>query len=97
VVPFDVFAEIPPGKDHEHAQRDHFLNDFQLKRGELAVTDAVRRHLKTIFREGDQPAHHNGGEEGRLAVFQVPIPGEGHEDVGAEKQQNSFHGHEIVS
>jgi len=97
VVPFNIFAEVPPGEDDEHAERDYFLDDFQLKHGELTVTDAVCRNLKTIFREGDQPAHHDGGEKGRLAVFQVPVPGEGHEYIGANKKQNGFHGHKIVS
>jgi hypothetical protein len=48
--------------------------------------------LKTIFRERDQPAHDDRGKKRRLAIFQVPVPGESHEDVGAKKKQNGFHG-----
>jgi hypothetical protein len=92
VIPLDVFAEIPPGEHDENAQRDHFLDDFQLEGGELPVTDAVRRNLKTIFRERYQPAHHDRGEKRRLAVFQVPVLGDRHEDIGAKKKQNGFHG-----
>ena len=84
MVPFDIFPEIPPGEHDEHTERDHFLDDFQLERREFAVADAVRRDLKTIFRECDQPAHDDGGEERSLAVFEVTVPGDGHEDIRAK-------------
>lgn len=97
VVPFDVFAEIQPCKNHEYAECDDLLNDFQLESGELAVADAVCGDLKTIFGEGDQPAHDDGGEQRRLAVFQMAIPGNCHEYIRADKQQDGFHGGQIVS
>jgi hypothetical protein len=53
VIPLYVLAEIDPCKRHEHAKRNHFLDDLQLKRCELAVPDAVRRDLKAVFEEGN--------------------------------------------
>jgi hypothetical protein len=97
MVPAEGFAQIQAGEDHEDAQRDDFLDYFQLEGGEFAVADAIGRHLKTIFREGDQPADYDDGEQRRFAVFQVAVPGDGHKDVRANQQQNSSHGAEIVS
>ena len=81
MIPFDAFAEIPPGENDEHSQGDHFLNNFQLKCREFAIADAVRGDLKAVFGERDEPAHDDRGEEWGLAVFQVTVPGDGHEDV----------------
>jgi hypothetical protein len=53
--------------------------------------------LKTIFGERDQPAQDDGGEKGSLAVFQVTVPGDGHEDIRAKEKENGFHGARIVS
>jgi hypothetical protein len=72
VVPFDVFTEIPPGEYDEDAERDHFLDDFQLKCREFAVADAVCRDLEAVFRERDQPTHDDCGKERSLAVFEGP-------------------------
>ena len=46
MIPFDAFAEIPPGENSQHAYGDHFLNNFQLEGREFAVADAVRGDLK---------------------------------------------------
>jgi len=53
MIPFDAFAEIPPREDDEHAKRDDLLDDFQLKRCEFTIADAIRGDLKTIFSERD--------------------------------------------
>ena len=66
-------------KDREDAQGDRLLNNLQLKGGELAVADAVGWDLEAIFSEGDQPADNDGEEQGRLPIFQVAVPGGGHE------------------
>ena len=81
MIPFDVFTQIPPGKHDEDTKRDYFLNDFQLKRREFAIADAIRRNLKTIFRERDQPAQNNGGKKWSFAIFQVTVPRDCHEDI----------------
>ena len=81
MIPFDAFAELPPREDDEHAKRDHLLDDFQLKRRRFRIADAILGDLKTVFGERDQPAHDDRGEEWGLAVFQVTVPSNGHEDV----------------
>jgi hypothetical protein len=57
----------------------------------LAITNAISRHLKTIFQEGNQPAHHNHGEHRSSAVFQMAVPGDGHEYIRANQKQHRFH------
>jgi len=42
VIPSHVFTKVDPCERYEHAQRDHLLDDFQLKRAELAIADTVR-------------------------------------------------------
>ena len=81
MVPFEAFPEIPPRENDEHAERDDLLDDLQLKRGEFSIADAIRGDLEAIFGEGDQPAHDDRGHKRGLAVFQVTVPSESHEDV----------------
>jgi hypothetical protein len=50
------------------------------------------RDLETILKEGDPPADHDHFEQRDLAIFQVAILGEGHEDVGDGKESNGSHG-----
>jgi len=83
MVPLDVFTEIPPRKDDEHAKRDHLLNDLQLKRREFSIADTVRGNLETVFGERDQPTHDDYKEKRGLSVFQVTVPSNSHEDVRA--------------
>jgi hypothetical protein len=97
VIPPHVLAKIDPCKRDEHAERDHFLDDFQLKRCELAVPDAVRRNLKAVFEESDQPAHDDDSKERRLSVLQVTVPGDGHKDIGADEKEDGFHSGEILA
>ena len=97
MIPFDAFAEIPPREDDEHAKGDHLLDDFQLKRREFAIPDAVRGNLEAVFGERDEPAHGDCSEQRSLAVFQVAIPSDGHEDIRTNKKQDGFHGSGIVS
>ena len=56
MIPFGGFFQVEKGKGHENSQRDHFLDGFKLEGGELAVTDPVGRHHKTILEKSDQPA-----------------------------------------
>ena len=39
-------AKVAEREHREHRQRHDFLDDLQLRRGELPVADAVRRHLE---------------------------------------------------
>src|SRR5579864_6970038 len=91
MVPLHLFPEVHPREDHEDAQCDHLLNDFQLECREFAIADPVCGNLKAILEEGNQPAHDNCEEERGLAILQMTIPGDSHEYVGENKQQYGFH------
>ena len=79
----------------EDDERDDLLRDFQLNQRERSAVvndaDAVRRHLTDIFKQRDAPREENHGDERPrrtdffLLKFEVPIPGKGHEDVGADE------------
>jgi hypothetical protein len=56
------------------------------------VTDAVGRDLKAVFKERDEPAYEYNSQEGSIFIFQMTIPGEGHEEIGNGEQQDCLHG-----
>ena len=103
MVPVELFAaEETEGEDGEHDERDNLLYHFQLHERErsavLHETHAVGRHLHHVFRQGERPREEDDGDE-RPAVdevhflqFQVAVPGERHENVGAQEQQNGVKG-----
>lgn len=47
--------------------------------------------LETILDKGNSSAHQNHDPQGRVLIFEVPIPGDGHEDVGDGQQQDRLH------
>lgn len=84
------------GKDHEHDERDDFLNDLQLHQREgpthFLGTDAVGGYLKAVLEEGKPPAHEHNGPDRRGTVaallaedFEMTVPGHCHKCIG--KQQ----------
>src|ERR1035437_2028411 len=97
VIPGEFFLEHEPGEADEDHQRDALLDDLELITAETAaeIARAVRRHHQAVFEKGDAPRSQNDEEE-RFALqpleLQLPIPGEGHEDVGADEEKNGFHG-----
>jgi hypothetical protein len=68
-----------------------------LKCREFTIADAIRGDLETVFGKRNQPTHDDYGEQGRVAVLQVTVPRNCHEDVGTNKKQNGSHGAQIVS
>src|SRR5437667_2078648 len=85
------FLHIEGGKRHEDAERDDFLKDLELAELQLRMTDAVRRHLQQILEQRDPPAHQRGDDPGPLAQMpEVCVPGERHEDVGEDEQDDGF-------
>src|SRR5262249_32253950 len=65
------------------------LQELELIEPQRAVADAVRRDLQQVLEEGDAPTDQRG-DEPRLAaqVAQMRVPGEGHEDVRKDQQEN---------
>lgn len=107
VVPVQRFAlEEQGGEDGEDDERHYLLDDFELHQREGAAVageaDAVGRNLAGILEEGDAPREEDDGKQGpmggnlHLLQLQVTVPGEGHEDVGDDEQENGVESFHIV-
>ncbi len=80
-VPLDCLSEENidnPRKDH---QSDALLQDLQLRDRKRLRADTIRRHLKNVFEESDEPTDDDHEEQRFCFVFQVSIPRKSHEDV----------------
>jgi hypothetical protein len=48
--------------------------------------DAIGRNLQNILKEGNAPADHDDEKQGFcVEVFQMPVPGERHEQIGEDQ------------
>jgi len=92
VIPAEFFAEVGNRKDGEDGEGDDFLDGLELGGVEFIGTDAIRRHLKTVFEESDAPTSEDNFPERFAAVFQVAVPGKRHEDVGNSQKKDRSHG-----
>ena len=99
MVPLERLAlEDEHHDNREDRQRNDFLDDLQLHQVERAAvaveTDAVGRDGEAVLEKGDAPREQDDEDErpaGRhfhFLQFQVPVPGEGHKDVGANQHQD---------
>ena len=91
VVPAEMVSEVVDGEDTEDGEGDDLLDDLELVGRECAGTDAVGGDLQAVFEEGDGPADDDDLPQSDVAVFEVTIPGEGHEDVGADEEKDGPH------
>jgi hypothetical protein len=82
IVPFHWRSKKSKGDDCENDQGDAFLKNFQLRHGPLLGANSVGRNLENIFKEGDAPAQEDHQPQSLVSEFQMPVPGEIHEDVG---------------
>ena len=83
--------KIEDGENGEHGEGDDFLNGFELRHAEFVGADAVGGNLEAVFEKSDHPTDDDDLEEGRRFVFEVAVPGECHEDVGAGQEQDRSH------
>lgn len=88
MIPTKFFAEIEKCKHAKNRQRNDFLDDLELERRVHGAAPTVGRNLETIFKESNAPAHHDDQPQRRTFKFQMPVPGEGHEGVGTDEQQD---------
>ena len=86
VIPPEFFSQIHNGENGEDRERDDFLDSLELRAVKFVRADAVRGHLETVFEEGDPPTREYYLPERFAAVFQVPVPRKGHENVGDSEQ-----------
>ena len=98
MVPLDGLPLEQEGDDHrEDGQGNHFLDDLELHQVEGASVsqeaDPVGRDRQAVFEESDAPGEQDNEDEWpsggdfHLLKLEVPIPGEGHEDVGKHQHQ----------
>jgi hypothetical protein len=55
---------------------------------EFAGADTVCGYLETAFEKCDAPTGDDDFPKSFFALFQVPIPREGHKDIGDDEKQN---------
>jgi len=91
-IPLEFFLKIDNRKNTKNDERDHFLYRFELRGGELPVAQTVCRHLETIFKECDQPTHHDHNEQRRALILEVPVPRNGHKNIRNDQQNDRGHG-----
>src|SRR5262245_29688244 len=91
IVELDRLAQKPDRERDKDAECDHLLQDLELGDVETLMADPVRRHLQQVFEEGDAPTDERRHVPG-LAIqsLQMPVPGEGHEDVRRDQQQRGL-------
>ena len=96
IVPRDRPPHIQKGKRDKNAQRDGFLKDFQLRKRQETVSDPIRGDHEHVLKKGDPPRDQNDLPNRRVRkIFQVRVPREKHERVGADQEENDskkFHG-----
>jgi len=88
IIPFQRLIHVKHHERHEHRQRDDLLQDLQLSKIECGVTDTVGRHLQRILEQCDSPTdQRRHAPWRRCQILQVPIPCEGHEQIGHGEHQ----------
>ena len=99
MIPMEFFVlEDEVGDDSKDNQRDALLDDLELDEVEgtaiVDKADAVGGNLAAVLEEGDHPREGDDEVEGpvvrdaRLLQTQVTIPGECHENIAHDEQQN---------
>jgi hypothetical protein len=91
VIPLQLFFQIDNGKNAEHDECDDFLNCLELGARELVRANSVGRHLETVFEERYEPADQNDLPQGNFPEFQMPVPGNRHENIRNSQQSDSLH------
>ncbi len=79
------------GKGNEDNERNDLLEDLQLIGSEFAVAEAIAGNLEAVLREGYEPTDEDDTPEITAAVFEVAVPSDGHEEVGAQQQEDGRH------
>lgn len=93
MVPSERLAQKGDREQGKDYQRDHFLRDLELcsAKAVMPVAPTVCRNLQAVLEEGNPPTGQYGQPHRPALDLQVPIPGEGHEDIGKNKQNNGPH------
>jgi hypothetical protein len=82
--------DLPKDYERESSKNDeryYFLQYFELRQTEYAIPDSIRRNLKAVFQQRDQPTGYNGENQRILRVLQMPVPRNSHEQIRARQQK----------
>lgn len=81
MIPMQLVSKIKDAENTKHGESDDFLNDLELVGREGLRSNAIRRNLQAVFEESDRPTDEDDLPESDVPELQMPVPGEGHEDV----------------
>src|SRR5262249_17141395 len=87
VSPGHRLLEVRDREAGEDQERDDLLNGLELGRRIDRAAPPIGRHRHAIFDEGDPPARKDDTKERHFLEAQMAIPGERHEDIGADQKQ----------
>lgn len=59
IVQMDLLLHVEEREKNEDHERNHFLDNLQLRERKVFRTDAIRRYLQAVFEESDEPARAN--------------------------------------
>jgi hypothetical protein len=93
VVPSERIAEVSNGENREYREGDDFLDGLKLRAGKFVGAKTIGRDLEAVFKEGDAPTGEDDLPQGRTAVFEVTVPGEGHKNVGYGEKDDGAQGY----
>ena len=88
VVHRDPLAQIEDQEGGEDGEGDHLLHRLQLGGRIDGRAETVGRHGQAVFEEGNSPADDDRQPERPAAELQVAVPGEGHEYVRSQQQDD---------
>src|SRR5580704_14233863 len=92
IIPREFFFQKRDREDYKDDQGHHLLDDLELKARELAIADAICWHREAVFEQRNRPRDKDRlPKRPGVAVFQMPIPSEGHEAVRTNQQKNGAH------
>lgn len=88
-VPVQFFLHKKQAEGNKDTEGDDFLQDFQLGDRHDLVSQAIGRHLKQVFEQGNAPTDQGGDIPFFiLHVPKVAVPGEGHKHIGGDEHQD---------
>lgn len=91
VVPVQFVSKVVDGKDSEDREGNDLLDNLELRGGKGVRADAIGGHLEAVLKESYGPGDDDHLPQRGVAVLEVTIPGEGHEDVGADEKKDCPH------
>src|ERR1035437_9416886 len=92
MIPCEFLLQEEDGESDEDGDGNDLLNDLELESREMDIAEASRRHRQAVFEQRNPPRNQDRlPERPIVAIFQVPIPGEGHEDIGQNQQKEGAH------